>query len=338
MTNYFEGQHQDFIWTWKSNGRGAKVSIWLPYFSEVTKEKKCWQIKYNGGSIDLDLQKVDLIMFYGASGSLPLGFLDDLAKHNIIFMIHKRNQIKPYLFFPANVGDNSDVLSQQIIFRKNEIKKTYIARLLIRERFNKMETSFKVSDRTFYQLGKTRNVKSIRSIEANTTKIYWENWFHLLGVKGTRRGSSPISAALDAGSKFLYGVILRWILFHRLSPCHGFLHEPTDYPSLVYDLIEPYRYIIEDAVFISSKYIDINDSKKLTAESLENIKRLLEETVYVPATRQYVRRKNLLHGIVLALRSYLLNESKRFIIPTEGEKMGGRPPKIAYRLPGERRG
>ena len=37
MAEIEEEQHQDFIWTWKSNGRGNKVSVWLPYFSEVSK-------------------------------------------------------------------------------------------------------------------------------------------------------------------------------------------------------------------------------------------------------------------------------------------------------------
>lgn len=32
--------------------------------------------------------------------------------------------------------------------------------------------------------------------------------------------------------------MLRWVLLHRVSPTHGFLREPTEYPSLVYDLIE----------------------------------------------------------------------------------------------------
>ena len=151
-----------------------------------------------------------------------------------------------------------------------------------------------------------------------------------------RRTDNPLSAALDAGSKFIYGILLRWILFHKLSPCHAYLHEPTDYPSLVYDLIEPYRYMIEDAVAISYMSDKNIDEKKLVAKSLEELKRILNEVVYVPASRQMVRRKNLLHGIVLALRAYLLGETKRFVIPVEGKKKGGRPPKISYRLPGER--
>ena len=40
MAEIEEEQHQDFIWTWKSNGRGNKVSVWLPYFSEVSKRQR----------------------------------------------------------------------------------------------------------------------------------------------------------------------------------------------------------------------------------------------------------------------------------------------------------
>ena len=186
---------------------------------------------------------------------------------------------------------------------------------------------------------KARNVTKVRATEARITAIFWKNWFEQLGIDEKRRGDSAVAQALNAGSKFLYGVILRWILFHKMSPCHGYLHEPTDYPSLVYDLIEPYRYVIEQTVFdivkLQPKLAD--DSKTLVSRTLDGLKENLDEVVYVPATLQYVRRKNLLHGIVLALRSYLLGESKRFVIPYEGERKGGRPPQVAYKLPGEKR-
>ena len=144
-----------------------------------------------------------------------------------------------------------------------------------------------------------------------------------------------LNAALNAGSFFLYGVILRWLLFHKFSPSHGYLHEPTSYPSLCYDLIEPYRHIIEESVSETFKIVTTSQ-KESTSIALQYIKSKLEQEVYVPTTRQTVSRKNLLHGVVLALRSYLLSESKRFVIPTEGKKAGGRPPKVAYLLPGKK--
>lgn len=337
LTQITPEQHGDFIWTWKSNARGAKVSLWLPYFSEVTKvpSTKLWHISYNGGNIAIDLNEVDFIMFYGASGNLPLDFLDALSQHKISLIVHRRNQIYPLVFHPANIGDSKDVLTKQIRIREHQQKRTYIAKVLIKQRLLKFQDNINIPGAVFKELSAAKTIAEVRQIEAITTSKYWEAWFDKLEVEEIRRQDGPIASALDAGSKFIYGIILRWILFHKLSPCHGFLHEPTGYPALVYDLMEPYRYIIEKSVVSAFESVGERDSKKLIARTFDEIKKYLEEVVYVPATRQYVRRKNLLHGIVLALRAYLLDESLRFVIPVEGMKNGGRPIKIGYRLPGE---
>lgn len=328
-------QDKDFIWTWKSNARGSKVSVWIPYFNELTKAKgkANWLISYNGGELELDLNKVDFILFYGASGVLPLEFLDQLSVLGIIFIIHRRNMVRPYIFFPSNSGDPQDLLTKQILYRKNQIQCTYIARTLINGKFSSIKEKYIVYEEDFNALKKTKNVDKVRNIEAVVSVRYWKEWFKELGVDHSRRSESHISNALDAVSYFLYGILLRWVLFHKLSPFHGFLHVTTDYPSLVYDLIEPYRYMLDWSVKIA--YERVGDTKELTAASLGEIKNILEETVYVPATRQYVRRKNLLHGVVLALRAYLMGEVKRLVIPVEGAKKGGRSPNCGYSLPGE---
>ncbi|NBS70260.1 hypothetical protein EBT31_15320 [bacterium] len=171
----------------------------------------------------------------------------------------------------------------------------------------------------------------IRLAEAHQSKTYWAKYFADLGQSDTiRRSHNPVSAALDAGSFFLYGILLRWVLMHKMSPAHGYLHVTTGYPSLVYELMEPYRYVIEDAL---AKCFRL-ESKDLTEASLSEIKASLDEVVYAPSHRTHVRRKNLLHGAVLSMRSYLLGETKRLVLPTEGQKMGGRPPKMSYQLPG----
>ena len=138
----------------------------------------------------------------------------------------------------------------------------------------------------------------------NTRGDIGRRYFTQLGYPNvTRREAGPLPAALDAGSMFLSGVLLRWLLIHRLSPSHGFLHEGTDYMGLVYDLMEPARYMIEDALATACR-VHSGDSASgtLTKATLSVLKEDLEKIVYVPATRQFVRHKNLLHGNVLALR------------------------------------
>ncbi len=334
-----EFQHPDCIWTWKSNAATERAGLWLPYLEGVAKVKAAvWRFDYKGGSVEVDLAKLDFIMLYGAAGQLSVEFLDALGQARVPFIIHRRNLQQPYVFYPAPASDDVDILTRQILARENLIKRCYIARCLIQARLENMVPTISLSRSLLGELRQCRSLEAIRALEAETSARYWRAWFAALGEAAvTRRSEHPLAATLDAGSMFLMGVVLRWLLFHKLSPCHGYMHVPTNYPSLVYDLMEPYRYGIEQATAEAWRHVGGADPKTLTGEALNRLKVWLDGTVYVPATRQYVRRKNLLHGAVLALRAYLLGESVRLVLPREGVKAGGRPPHTGYRLPGGRK-
>ncbi|MGI9298463.1 MAG: CRISPR-associated endonuclease Cas1 [Gammaproteobacteria bacterium] len=304
------------------------MTLWIPYLQKISKKKvKRWEIRYNGGEYEADLSRIDGIMFYGASGDLPLEFIDALGTERIPAIVHRRNMMAPTIILPAPKIDPDDILTKQILARINEIRSVYVARSLILARFgHSLPLTHK---RKFNSL---RKLSAVRAKEAEWAKRHWRIYFSELGMSDVlRRSDEPVSKALDACSFFLFSVMLRWILLHHLSPQHGFLHQPTGYPSLVYDLLEPYRYVCENAV---AEAIKLDDNNELTHSSLSAMKRLLDEVVYVPVTRQHVRRKHLLHGVVLALRSWLVGDTKRFVVPLEGRPNGGRPLKVAYRLPG----
>ena len=330
-------QHPNSIWTWKSNKRGARSSLWLPYVSCAEKIKgRTWRFTYKGGEVDTDLRKLDCVMFYGATGDIPVTLIDELTAHRIPLLVHRRNIGRPAVFLPAPKVDTDDILTKQILARENQTRRVYIARTFVRARFRATESVLPVSTAAYRRLAQMRNLKYVRAWEAEYSRKYWRRYFSKIGHPNVlRREKGPLPAALNAGSMFLSGVILRWLLIHRLSPSHGYLHEGTDYMGLVYDLMEPARYIIEQALSIACTQNDTNSSDMLTKITLSTLKKLLEKVVYVPVTRQYVRQKNLLHGNVLALRAYLSGDMCRFVIPAAGEPRGGRPLKISYRLPGD---
>jgi len=140
-------------------------------------------------------------------------------------------------------------------------------------------------------------------------------------------------------SKFISGIVLRWTTYHHLSPFHGFLHQQTDYPALVYDLMEPYRGEFEKFAFqviASTKNPEKNST--LVGAVINETKQALNEHVYTGLTRQIVTRHELLHGIVLALKSYLLGKTKKFMVPTIDKPNGGRPRKVPFRLYGRQAG
>jgi CRISPR/Cas system-associated endonuclease Cas1 len=325
-------QHPDSVWTWRSSAGKAKAALWIPYLQKVERTKKGWNVSYNGGEFIADLKQTDCVMMYGASGDLPLAFLDDLATKRIPLLIHRRNLPDPYVFIPGMRRDDADILSAQIIARANQTKTTYVARTLVRERFRSI--AFPVASTFFTALAQQRSVENVRNLEAHQSRNYWQRYFESLGMPDVnRRSEAPVTAALDAGSFFLYGIFLRWLLVHRLSPAHGFLHVTSGYPSLAYDLMEPYRYIIENAVADAVRA----DAQDLTAQTLDRIKESLEHEVFVPTHRVTVRRKNLLHGAILGLRAWLLGETPRLVIPAEGQRIGGRKPNVGFVLPGSQR-
>lgn len=322
-------QHPDSIWTWSTSVRRGRASLWIPYLQSIEKARTGWKIIYNGGEFVADLRKVDSILIYGASGNLPISFLDDLASKRVPLLIHRRNLADPYVFIPGGRRDDADILSAQIKCRENQSKSAYVARTIVRERFS--NGLYPVSGGFLDRINRLRSVEMIRMEEAHQSRSYWRRYFNELGLpEDSRRGANPVAAALDAGSFFLYGVMLRWALMHKLSPAHGFLHVTTGYQSLVYDLLEPYRYIIETEVLNAAKA----EAPDLTGACLSGIKASMDTAVFVPSHRAYVRRKNLLHGAVLSLRSWLIGDSTRLVFPIEGAKIGGRPPAIRYKLPG----
>lgn len=332
-------QHQDSIWTW--SGKGGKVSIWIPYLIRVEKilrQKWTWTIFYQGGAVIVDLRTVDTLMLYGDSdANIPVSFLDDITENGVVIVFHRRNKARPLWIWPSAVMDRQDLLTRQVKCRENSTKKSYVARRLISARVSGMAWLSQPMIDLEWHLSRARSITQIRQIEAAQTARFWRQYFEQLGVSEIRRDDGPIQRSLDACSVFLTGILMRWALFHRFAVTHGFMHEPTGYPALIYDLVEPYRGWLEQAVFRAAKARGVSDEKVLIGASISALKEHLQEEVWVPAFQVAVKRKNLLHGIVLALRSYLLGETARFVIPVEGERAGGRPIKAAFALPGARK-
>ena len=64
-------------------------------------KKSAWRFTYNGGEIDADVARLDCVMFYGASGQIPLALIDELATRRVPLLVHRRNVGRPAVFLPA---------------------------------------------------------------------------------------------------------------------------------------------------------------------------------------------------------------------------------------------
>jgi CRISPR/Cas system-associated endonuclease Cas1 len=154
--------------------------------------------------------------------------------------------------------------------------------------------------------------------------------------ESNRRDNNPVSEALDALSFFLSGLLMRWVVLHRMSPSHGYLHRTVDFNSLVYDLMEPIRHWSEQAVMVA--LLERQDQSDLLPRSISVLKSMLAQNVEVPSLQIEANRKNILHGVVLAIRSYILGECDVLNFPLDGqERTKGRPVKAAYQVPGAKK-
>lgn len=311
-----------------------RTPVWIPYLLHLEiKGKKLLRAHYNGGLLELPLSSIESLMLYCPKCDIKLEYLSEFGRKKIPIVIHQTHIPTPTYIVSGPSQDANDVLSSQLIFRADNRRRRYIARMLLHAKF--IDQRWLIPQLQIPPLSRL-SIQQLRTVEAVTAKRYWEKYFDRLGFRGeNRRGEHEISQALDALSRFASGIILRWTTYHHLSPFHGFLHEPTDYPSLIYDFLEPYRSNIDRVVFDEVKTAGI---ERLTERSTVVFKRIMDEQVYCPLTRQVVSRKVFWHGIALALRSYLLGDMNRFCVPIPGEKNGGRPVKVSWQLPGRAAG
>lgn len=316
-------------------GTAGRPLYYIPYLASIECLKRpVYLIKYNGGEIEVSLKRTEAILFYGASGDLPVTFLDDAARHRVPITFHRTHQSDPYLLTPAVSGGRNDLLTQQILKREDLRVRLYVAKQFSIARIASLAWLVPIHSRMIACARQSRSLALLRTVEAEASARYWSTYFEVLGIADAgRRDGNSVSQALDAALMLVRGVLLRWIIHHRLSPSHGFLHEPTAYDALVFDMIEPYRFLVERAVFEAA----LGKPESMTpALAVEATKAALAAQVYVPATQQHVAAKHLLHGAVLALRAYLAGDMLRLTLPLPGDRKPGRPFQTTYRLPGGR--
>lgn len=315
-----------------------KLYIWLPYLHNFKVQPNSVTFEYNGGKEKIQWKKIHSIMLYGESCNLSQDFIEKCSFYKIPIVIHRRNMPRATIISSSLSPDHENIITKQILYRENIKKRSYISKKLLQAKFKSMSWIMPLERDLLYRVYKTEDMIAI---EAWHAKRYWKEYFNRLDLEEVRRKKNNIpQKTLDAVSKFISGIVLRWITYHNLSPYHGFLHKPTDYPSLVYDLMEPYRGYFDKVVFETLKEAKEKswECNQTIAASIENVKKFLDTKIYVEATRQIVTFQELLHGIVLALRSYLLGNTKRFIVPLPSKPNGGRPIKSGYQLYGHHAG
>ena len=225
----------------------------------------------------------DSIILENATGQISLAALRWLSKHNIpIFFLDFDGSIISSILPPAPI--KADLRVAQTQATNDPRKKFEIAHALVKakiarslqvldwlaERYD-IEREVRLTRSEAIKLSNASTVPQIRSVEGRVALRYWEALaraipepFHFqdrMTTSHNNNASDPFNAALNYGYGFLKILCRMVINSVGLEPAVGFLHELSSTQtaeSLVYDLQEPFRFLVDLCV------IQAFETQKLT--------------------------------------------------------------------------
>ena len=167
----------------------------------------------------------------------------------------------------------------------------------------------------------------ILSAEGRAAHYYWDSLKEVLpqayawpGRKG-RGAQDPINAALNYGYGILYAQVERAIILAGLDPYAGYVHaDRPGKPSLVYDLIEPYRVPAVDRVVVAL-------ANRHVALRLDERHLLDEKTRHTLAERvlERLEKPERYEGKRVPLRVILQNQARHLTTYLRGERPAYEP-------------
>ena len=212
----------------------------------------------------------DAIIVEAKTGHISLQALRWLSANNIpIFLMNYDGSVISSILPPAPV--KADLRAAQFQAASDPERKFTIAKAFVhakitrslqvldwlRQRYD-IEREVQVTKHEASKLPKASTVIELRTVEGRTALRYWQayakvlpEWLRFEGrMTNTKamNATEPVNAALNYGYGFLKVECRMAINTVGLEPAVGFLHESTGQQtreSLVYDLEEPFRFLVD---------------------------------------------------------------------------------------------
>jgi CRISPR-associated protein Cas1 len=213
------------------------------------------------------------IIIDGHSGYISLQAFHWLSKHKVpVFVMGFDGTMISSILPPMPV--KADLRAAQFQAASDPKKKFTIARALVQakiarslqvldwlgERYD-IPREIQVTKLESSKLRRATTVAELRVVEGRAARRYWGAFGKVLPEHLDFQGrmtfthqnnaSDPVNLALNYGYGFLEGECRRAINTVGLEPSIGFLHDFSDYQtkqSLVYDLQEPFRWLVDVSV------------------------------------------------------------------------------------------
>ena len=323
------------------NSKTLKIDL-SNYGSYLGRNEGCFEIRNKNGKVENIPHFSKLVGECKlVSGSyVSIDALIDLALWNIdTYIMTKRNRVVAVL---RNLEDDSHVKTRVAQYQAlNNEKGDYVAKQIIKSKVESQNRVLKKYGLKPIDINvDNSDKKKLLFIEAKCARVYFNQIFKLFPEKIRPEKRVGYKAYDGINNVFNFGYyvlkcrIHKAILKAKLEPYLGFLHS-TQFgkPSLVCDVQELYRYLIDDFLierrnkFHKKDFVIVTDfmmhlkmGKKIhlceyeTDELAEDLNNLFEKTVEIPRIKHGNRQTldTLISEEALLLAKYLRNELKEW--------------------------
>lgn len=175
---------------------------------------------------------------------------------------------RTFMLAPRARHVNPTALS--ILCRLPDRRATVLASDLLYTKIRNQHTMLRVFDPLIADLPKLadNSFARILRLEAHYARYFWARYFSAVAqdlfAREKRQAKAPLNVALNYGYGFLYHAIEWQVLASGLDPTIGIIHKlRRQRPSMVCDLIEPFRCCVELTLV---RHLDeIHDKKAMAA-------------------------------------------------------------------------
>ncbi|MEM4215715.1 MAG: CRISPR-associated endonuclease Cas1 [Candidatus Anstonellales archaeon] len=213
-----------------------------------------------GGDVikEVSMRKIEGIMV-GKGVSLSSDFLVMLSKNNIP-VFFSSDLSSPFIFSSSSLSLSNLRYAQSHI--SDDKKKTFVKNILFSKIFNQYSLALHLFGE---ELSYDDFYPSVE-YESNFAKRYWSCVRkHIpMFVSRDRKSEDNVNLSLNYGYGILRISILKSVLASGLDPYFGMIHHLKDYStSFVFDVMEPFRPIVDYAVFLCKDDLDKDFNSEL---------------------------------------------------------------------------
>lgn len=231
----------------------------------------------------IHLSEISLLLVESTAVSLTVSLLSELVKRKIkvIFCDEKRNPVSELISYYGS-HDTSSKVKKQIEWTKEH--KDFIWTEIVTEKIRKQRDLLKIigkEEEADLLTGYIREIQpgDVTNREGHAAKVYFNALF---GLDFTRTADNLINAALNYGYTIILSAFNREITANGYITQLGLFHDNMfNQFNLGSDLMEPFRILVDEAVFYM-KPVEFEHSEKM---QLVNI---LNREVFIDGKHNYV--------------------------------------------------